>query len=121
MESRLSDIAPKPVKNIFETLFRKNVFMTIIFIIIANGYSNIPGVSELLTKLFSSQIIRFIITYIIFFQIIDNLRDTFIWTCIIMMILYIIEKHHLEKNQKSLTNENSSFSTLLEDTDTEAR
>jgi len=104
MESNLSDIAPKPVKNIFDTLFRKNIFMIIIFIIIANGYSNIPGVSELLTKLFASQINRFIITYIIFFQIIDNIRDTFIWTCIIMMILYIIEKHHLEKKELEVTN-----------------
>jgi hypothetical protein len=105
MESNLSDIAPKPVKNIFETVFRKNIFMIITFVIIANGYSNIPGVAELLTKVFASQVNRFIITFILFFQIIDNLRDTFIWTCIIMLILYIIEKHHLEKKELEVTNE----------------
>jgi hypothetical protein len=102
MEADLSDIAPRPVKSIFETIFRKNVFMVITFVIIANGYSNIPGVSELLTKLFTSQLNRFIITFILFFQIIDNVGDTFIWTCIITFVLYIIEQRHHIK-EKSLT------------------
>jgi len=97
MESGDTDILNPSVKNIFENLFRKNVFTVILFVILANGYSNIPGMNELLTDIFSSHILRTTITFILFFQIIDNVADSVIWTIVITSILYIIEYNHLER------------------------
>ena len=94
MESDKSDILDIKYKNIFEILFRKNVFTVILFIILANGYSNIPGVSELLTDIFGSHILRTLITFVLFFQIIDNIGDSIIWTIILSSGLYIIEYLH---------------------------
>jgi len=106
MESNKADIIPENVKNYFEILFRKNIFIVIVFVIIANGYSNIPGVSELLTEIFKYHILRFLITFIIFFQIIDNIKETFIWTIIICISLYIIE--YKFKNGKNNLNNNNN-------------
>ncbi len=99
MESGDTDILNSGVKNIFESLFRKNVFTVILFVILANGYSNIPGMNELLTDIFSSHILRTSITFILFFQIIDNVADSVIWTIIITSILYLIEYNHTEKQK----------------------
>ena len=66
MESNESDILTSPVKNIFEVLFRKNVVSVILLVILANGYSNIPGMNDLLTYIFSSHILRTVITFILF-------------------------------------------------------
>jgi hypothetical protein len=101
MESNDSDILNGEYKNIFETLFRKNAFTVVLFVIIANGYSNIPGVSELLTDIFGSHILRLIITFILFFQILDNVADSLIWTIIISTGLFIIEKIHRRKMLKN--------------------
>lgn len=106
MESNKADIIPINIKNYFEILFRKNIFMVIIFVIIANGYSNIPGVSELLTEIFKYQILRFFITFIIFFQIIDNFQESLVWTIIIFTSLYIIE--YKFKNGKNNLNNNNN-------------
>ena len=100
MESSKLDIIKPEYKNIFEILFRKNVFTIILFVILANGYSNIPGMSELLTDIFSSHILRTVITFILFFQIIDNVQDSIIWTIIINCILYLIEYNHKQKQKK---------------------
>jgi len=106
MESNESDIFTSPVKNIFEVLFRKNVLSVILLVILANGYSNIPGMNNLLTDIFSSHILRTLITFILFFQIIDNVTDSIIWTIVICSILYIIEYNHLKnnKNEKQKNN-----------------
>ena len=106
MESNYEDIVETPVKNILEVVFRKNVFTVILFIILANGYSNIPGMSELLTKIFASYILRTIITFILFFQIIDNVQDSLIWTIIICSLLYIVEYQHLHNNKHKQNIEN---------------
>ena len=106
MESNKADIIPTNIKNYFEILFRKNIFMVIIFVIIANGYSNIPGVSELLTEIFKYHILRFFITFIIFFQIIDNFKESLIWTIIIFTSLYIIE-YKYKNNKNNLNNNNN--------------
>ena len=100
MESDKVDIINIEYKNIFEILFRKNVFTVILFVILANGYSNIPGVSELLTNIFGSYILRTLITFILFFQIIDNISDSIIWTIILVSGLYVIEYLHKTKNKK---------------------
>jgi hypothetical protein len=100
MESNISDIINPNFKNIFETLFRKNVFTIVLFVILANGYSNIPGMNELLTDIFGSYILRFLITFILFFQIIDNVQDSIIWTIIINSILYLVEYNHKQKKLK---------------------
>lgn len=97
MESDKVDILDIKYKNIFEILFRKNVFTVILFIILANGYSNIPGVSELLTDIFGSYILRTFITFVLFFQIIDNIYDSIIWTIILSLGLYVIEYLHKTK------------------------
>jgi len=97
MESTESDIIKPEVKTFFEILFRKNVFSIVLFVILANGYSNVPGMNELLTKIFSSQILRCLITFILFFQIIDNIKESIIWTLIICSGLYLIEKNHYNK------------------------
>lgn len=97
MESNNLDIIKPEYKNIFEKLFRKNVFTIILFVILANGYSNIPGMSELLTYIFSSHVLRTVITFILFFQIIDNVADSIIWTVVITSILYLIEYNHKRK------------------------
>ena len=99
MESKKVDIIDIQYKNIFEILFRKNVFTVILFIILANGYSNIPGVSELLTDIFGSYILRTFITFILFFQIIDNIYDSIIWTIILSLGLYVIEYLHKTKTK----------------------
>lgn len=99
MESEKVDILDIKYKNIFEILFRKNVFTVILFIILANGYSNIPGVSELLTDIFGSYILRTFITFILFFQIIDNICNSIIWTIILSLGLYVIEYLHKTKNK----------------------
>jgi hypothetical protein len=99
MESYDDDILDIKYKNIFETLFRKNVFTVILFVILANGYSNIPGVSELLTDIFGSHVLRTIITFVLFFQIIDNVGDSIIWTIIVVTALYIIEHSHKHKQK----------------------
>ena len=101
MESNNSDIFKPEIKNIFETLFRKNVFTVILFIILANGYSNIPGMNELLTYIFSSHILRTIITFILFFQIIDNIEDSIIWTFVINAILYLIEYNYKQRQKEN--------------------
>lgn len=98
MESKQLDIVKPKIKNIFEVLFRKNVFTVILFVILANGYSNIPGMNELLTYIFKSHLMRTIITFILFFQIIDNVADSVIWTLIIISILYVIEYTHTHRN-----------------------
>jgi hypothetical protein len=100
MESYEDDILDTKYKNIFEILFRKNVFTVILFVILANGYSNIPGVSELLTDIFGSHILRTSITFILFFQIIDNVGDSVIWTIVIVTGLYIIEQLHKRKIER---------------------
>ena len=106
MESGDTDIIEPRVKNIFETLFRKNVFTVILFVILANGYSNIPGMNELLTDIFGSHVLRTVITFILFFQIIDNVADSIIWTLIVTAILYFIEHNHKEKlKQKQESNQ----------------
>ena len=97
MESDKIDIINIKYKNFFEILFRKNVFTVILFIILANGYSNIPGVSELLTDIFGCHILRIFITFILFFQIIDNIGDSIIWTIILSSGLYVIEYLHKTK------------------------
>ena len=102
MESYDDDILDNKYKNIFETLFRKNVFTVVLFVILANGYSNIPGVSELLTDIFGSHILRTIITFILFFQIIDNIGDSIIWTIVIVTGLYVIEHLHKKRTKKKL-------------------
>ena len=100
MESDKVDIINIEYKNIFEILFRKNIFIVILFVILTNGYSNIPGVSELLTDIFSSHILRTIITFILFFQIIDNIYNSIIWTIILISVLYVIEYLHKTKIKK---------------------
>lgn len=104
MESNESDIFTSPVKNIFEVLFRKNVVSVILLVILANGYSNIPGMNDLLTYIFSSHILRTVITFILFFQIIDNVIDSIIWTIVICSILYIIEYNYLKNNKNNKNN-----------------
>ena len=100
MNSNGPDIFEPKVKNIFEIIFRKNVISIILLVILANGYSNIPGMNELLTKIFSSHFLRFIITFILLFQIIDNLKESFGWSIAINIILYLIENHHIKHNSK---------------------
>ncbi len=100
METNESDIVDSDIKSIFETVFRKNIFAVILLVIIANGYSNIPGMNELLTKIFGNHYLRVLITFILFFQIIDNVKESLIWTIIISVFLYYIEKNHNEKNNK---------------------
>jgi hypothetical protein len=100
MDSYKSDIVIPPIKNMFEDLFRKNIIAVILLVIIANGYSNIPGMNNLLTYLFNNHLIRFIITFILFFQIIDNIKESLIWSIVINIILYIIEYNHL-RNKKN--------------------
>jgi hypothetical protein len=100
MESNNVDIINIEYKNIFEILFRKNVFIVILFVILTNGYSNIPGVSELLTDIFGSHILRTLITFILFFQIIDNIYNSIIYTIIIISGLYVIEYLHKTKIKK---------------------
>jgi hypothetical protein len=102
MESTDIDIIKPEIKNIFELLFRKNVFVVILFVILANGYSNIAGVSELLTDIFSSHLLRTLITFILFFQIIDNIENSIIYTIIITSILYLIEYNYKLKNNYKL-------------------
>lgn len=97
MESNESDILRPGIKNIFEIIFRKNAFTVILFVILANGYSNIPGMNELLTSIFTSHPLRIVITFILFFQILDNVADSIIWTIIIESILYFIEYNHNNK------------------------
>ena len=97
MESNISDIINPTFKNIFERLFRNNVFIIVLFVILANGYSNIPGMNELLTDIFGSYVLRISITFILFFQIIDNIADSIIWTIIINCILYLIESNHKQR------------------------
>jgi len=99
MDSNEQDIFTPKVKNIFEVLFRKNILSVVLLVIIANGYSNIPGVNELLTDIFSSHILRTFITFILFFQIIDNIKESIIWTIIICSILYLIEQNYLAKKK----------------------
>ena len=101
MESTNLDIIKPEYKNIFEKLFRKNVFTIILFVILANGYSNIPGMNELLTYIFSSHILRTIITFILFFQIIDNIEDSIIWTFVINAILYLIEYNYKQRQKEN--------------------
>lgn len=103
MESNDQDIVIPPIKNIFETLFRKNVFTVVLFVILANGYSNIPGMNDLLTDIFKSHFLRTLITFVLFFQIIDNVADSIIWTIIICTLLYIIEYLHIKKINGSQT------------------
>lgn len=100
MESDKVDIINIKYKNIFEILFRKNIFTVILFVILANGYSNIPGVSELLTDIFGSYILRTLITFILIFQIIDNICNSIIWTIILVLGLYVIEYLHKTKIKK---------------------
>ena len=100
MESDKVDIINIKYKNIFEILFRKNICTVILFVILANGYSNIPGVSELLTDIFGSYILRTLITFILIFQIIDNISHSIIWTIILVSGLYVIEYLHKTKIKK---------------------
>ena len=101
MDSKEPDIFKPYVKNIFETIFRNNIFSVILLVILANGYSNIPGMNELLTDIFSSHILRTLITFILFFQIIDNIKESIFWTVIICSLLYLIEHNHLQKKRKN--------------------
>ena len=98
MESDKEDILGKKEKNLFERLFRKNILIVILFIIVGNGYSNIPGMNELLTFIFSSHICRTLITFILFFQMLDHIADSILWTVIITTILYLVEFNHYHKN-----------------------
>jgi hypothetical protein len=100
MYSNKDDILKPEIKHIFETLFRNNVLSVILLVILANGYSNIPGMNELLTDIFSSHILRTLITFILFFQIIDNIKESIFWTVIICSLLYLIEHNHLQKKKK---------------------
>ena len=100
MDSNETDIFKPEVKNFFETIFRKNILSVVLLVILANGYSNIPGMNELLTDIFSSHILRTLITFILFFQIIDNIKESIFWTVIICIFLYLIEHNHLEKQKK---------------------
>jgi len=99
MNSSEDDIFKPEIKNIFETVFRKNILSVVLLVILANGYSNIPGMNELLTDIFSSHILRTFITFILFFQLIDNIKESLFWTIIICSILYLIEYNHLEKKK----------------------
>jgi len=99
MDSNKDDIFKPEIKNIFETLFRNNILSVILLVILANGYSNIPGMNELLTDIFSSHILRTLITFILFFQIIDNIKESIFWTIIICALLYLIEHNHLQKKK----------------------
>ena len=109
METSNSDIVKPEFKNIFEGLFRNNVFTIILFVILANGYSNIPGMNELLTDIFGSYVLRISITFILFFQIIDNIADSIIWTIIINCILYLIESNHKQKQARFSRPSNNTF------------
>jgi hypothetical protein len=100
MNSNKDDIFKPEIKNIFETLFRNNILSVILLVILANGYSNIPGMNELLTDIFSSHILRTLITFVLFFQIIDNIKESIFWTIIICSLLYLIEHNHLQKKKK---------------------
>jgi hypothetical protein len=100
MDSNKDDIFKPEIKNIFETLFRNNILSVILLVILANGYSNIPGMNELLTDIFSSHILRTLITFVLFFQIIDNIKESIFWTIIICSLLYLIEHNHLQKKKK---------------------
>ena len=55
--------------------------------------------NEFLTYIFSSYILRTIITFILFFQIIDNIQDSILWTIIITSMLYLIEYNYKLKNK----------------------
>jgi hypothetical protein len=99
MDSDKIDILTPNAKGIFEIIFRKNVFIIILIVILANGYSNIPGMNELLTNIFASHFLRTLITFVLFFQITDNIKETLIWTMVIYLILYIIE-YNYNKNKK---------------------
>jgi hypothetical protein len=99
MDSNKDDIFKPEIKNIFETLFRNNILSVILLVILANGYSNIPGMNELLTDIFSSHILRTLITFVLFFQIIDNIKESIFWTIIICALLYLIEHNHLQKKK----------------------
>jgi hypothetical protein len=99
MDSNKDDIFKPEIKNIFETLFRNNILSVILLVILANGYSNIPGMNELLTDIFSSHILRTLITFVLFFQIIDNIKESIFWTIIICSLLYLIEHNHLQKKK----------------------
>jgi len=101
MNSDETDIFKPEVKNFFEILFRKNILSVVLLIILANGYSNIPGMNELLTDIFSSYILRTLITFILFFQIIDNIKESIFWTIIICSFLYLIEYNHLKKKNNN--------------------
>lgn len=83
----------------FENIFRKNILAIILMILLANGYSTIPGVEKLLKQIFENKYVRFIITYILIFQIIDDHRITFINTVLIYVILEVIERYELNNNK----------------------
>ncbi len=99
MNTTDSDIINRPVKNIFEFLFRQNILSVVLIAIVANGYSNIPGVNALLIKVFANYHLRFLITFILLFQISDNIKDSLIWSSVVNIILYFIEKNY-KKNIK---------------------
>lgn len=94
-------------KEIFEFVFRKNIFIIIFIIILANGYSNIPGVNDILTYVFHNKLYRLIITFILLFQLIDNIKNSLIWSIIVWSILYVIEFNH-KKIEKYLNNNNNN-------------
>ena len=64
------------------------------------GNINDSLMNELLTDIFSSHILRTLITFILFFQIIDNIKESIFWTIIICSLLYLIEHNHLQKKKK---------------------
>jgi hypothetical protein len=102
MNSIDSDILSPDSKSVFDNLFRKNIFTVVLFVILANGYSNIPGMNEILTNIFKSHILRIIITFILFFQIIDNVKASIIWTLVICTMLYIVEYLHYKNNKNNI-------------------
>lgn len=99
MDTNEIDIIKPEIKNYFEILFRKNVLSIILLVILANGYSNIPGMNQLLTKIFSSQLMRCLITFVLLFQILDNIKESLIWTLIICFILRLIEINYNNKKK----------------------
>ena len=97
MNANDTDIINTPVKNVFEFVFRQNILSVILIAIVANGYSNIPGLNQLLTKVFSNYFLRFLITFILLFQISDNVKESLIWSILVNIILYIIEFNYKKK------------------------
>lgn len=98
MES--SDIVDTQTKNIFELLFRQNSIALISFVILANGYSNIYGMNELLTTIFNNMTLRLMISFILLFQILDNITNSIYYTLIMNIFLLMIEKYYKNKNGK---------------------